>query len=254
MVYYVAYRPPLDFENRMQVEEQLKALGCRQIRGAFWVISKGSLSTAGKILQKYSPTLLRRTREVRKPRLMKEMEQKELGSLIIIAYEATEDMNKMKVRNWLRRSPCLRLCPNVCAFPQKHFIDKTGRLVNAGNFWEYVREFDGNAVIIPRLIVVNSKAVDRLLNETENRVKKETAHIIDGYKSLVQKVKQNRIDRLHAVKIARGLRRRFIIVKKVSAFYEEWLKLDLSAIMMKPYPAIRKTRFLLEERYGTAGW
>jgi len=102
------------------------------------------------------------------------------------------------------------------------------------------------------LIIVNSKAIDRLLNETENRTQKEIAHIIEGYKSLIQKVKQNEIDRLRAVKIARSLRRRFIIVKKVSAFYEEWLKLNLSAVVMKPYPAIRKARFLFEERYGTA--
>jgi hypothetical protein len=254
MVYYVAYRLPLDPEDRIQVEGQLKTLGCRQIRASFWAISKGSLSTAGKILQKYSPVLLRRTREIRKPSLTKEREQRELGSLIVIAYKIDGGMKRVKVRSWLRRSPCLRLCPNVCAFPQRHFLDKTGRLVNAGSFWEYVREFDEDAVIIPRLIIVNGKAVDRLLNETENRVKKEVAHIIDGYKSLVQKVKQNRIDRLHAGKIARALRRRFIIVKKISAFYEEWLKLDLSAMIMKPYPAIRKARFLLEERYGTAGW
>lgn len=238
----------------MQVEEQLKALGCRQIHGSFWAISKGSLSTAGKALQKYSPTLLRRTREIRKPSLLKEGEQRELGSLTIIAYKVTEDMNRVRVRNWLRRAPCIRLCPNVCAFPQKHFFDKTGRLVNAGSFWEYVREFDENAVIIPRLIIVNSRAIDRLLNETENREKKEITFIIDRYRSLIQKVKQGEIDRLHAIKIARSLRRRFIIVKKVSAFYEEWLKLNLSAMMMKPYPSIRKARFLFEEKYGTAGW
>ena len=251
MVYYVAYRHPLDFESRMKVEEQLKALGCRRIHGAFWAISKGGLPTARKILQKYSPTLLKRTREIRKPIFLKEGKQKELGSLIIIAYQVSGDVEKVKVRNWLRRAPCLRLCSSVCAFPQRHFFDKTGRLVNAGSFWEYVREFDENAVIIPRLIIVNSKAIDRLLNEKENSIQKEITHIIEGYKSLIQKVKQNEIDRLLAVKIARNLRRRFIIVKKVSTFYEEWLKLNLSAVVMKPYPAIRKARFLFEEKYGT---
>ena len=254
MVYYVAYRSPLDSENRTKVEEQLKTLRCRQIHKAFWAISKEGLPTAGKILQQYSPTLLKRTREIRKPSFPKEGEQREPGSLIIIAYQVSGDVERVKVRNWLRRAPCLRLCPSVCAFPQRHFFDKSGRLVNAGSFWEYVREFDENAVIIPRLIIVNSKAVDRLLNETENRTKKEITHIIEGYKSLIRKVKQNEIDRLRAVKIARSLRRRFIIVKKVSAFHEEWLKLNLSAIVMKPYPAIRKARFLLEEKYGTAGW
>jgi hypothetical protein len=254
MVYYVAYRPPPDFENRKQVEDQLKALDCRQIHDSFWAISKGSLSIAGKVLQKYSPVLLRRTREIRKPSPSKEVEQREIGSLIIIAYKVTEDVKRAKVRNWLRRAPCLRLCSGVCAFPQRHFFDKTGRLVNAGIFWEYVREYDENAVIIPRLIIVNSRAVERLLNETENRLKKEITHIVDGYKLLFLRVKQNGIDRLHAIKIARSLRRRFIIMKKVSAFYEEWLKLNLSATIMKPYPAIRKARFLLEEKYGTTKW
>jgi hypothetical protein len=254
MVYYVAYRPPIDPENRMQVEERLKTLGARQIRGSFWAISRGDLSTARKILQKYSPILLRRTREVRKPSLTKEREQRELGSLIIIAYQATENMKREKVRNWLRRAPCLRLCPGICAFPQRRFFDKSGRLVNAGSFWEFVREFDEDAAIIPRLVVVNSKAAERLINETGKRIEKETSNIIEGCKSLFQKARQDEVDKQRAMETARKLRRRFVTLKKIAAFYEEWLKLDLTAMVMKPYPAMRKVRSILEDKYGTTCW
>ena len=254
MVYYVAYKPPLDLENRRQVEEQLRTLGSRQIRGSFWAISKRDLLAARTVLKKLSPLLLRRTREIRKPDLANEKEQKELGSLIIIAYKATKGMKKEKVRSWLRRAPCLRLSPGVYAFPQRRFFDKTGRLVNAGVFWELVRQFDEDAVIIPRLVVVNTKAVDRLVDETGRRVVKETAKIVDGYKTLYQKASQDDVNRQHVVEIARRIRRRFATLKKVAAIYEEWLKLDLGSTVMKPYPAMRKVRLMLEEKYGAPKW
>jgi len=254
MVYYVAYRPPLSAENRRQVEEQLRALGCRQIRGFFWAINKQDLPAARTILQKCSSVLLRRTREIRKPDLANGGEQKELGSLIVIAYKAARDMKKEKVRSWLRRAPCLRLSPGVCAFPHRRFFDKKGRLVNAGGFWELVRQFDEDAAIVPRLVVVNSKAVDRLVDETGRRVVKETAKIVEGYKTLYRKASRDGIDRQRALEMARKIRRRFVTVKKVSAIYEEWLKLDLGSTVMKPYPAMRKARQLLEDKYGANRW
>ncbi|MBS7615081.1 hypothetical protein KEJ18_05055 [Candidatus Bathyarchaeota archaeon] len=254
MVFYVTYIPPHNLDARSEIENQLKTLGCKRIRGSFWVIGKKSLTMSGRILQGFSPTLLRRIREVRKPVSTKDGEQRELGSLIIIAYQSPDGVARVKARNWLRRAPCIRLCPGVCAFPHKHFHDQTGRLMNAGSFWEHVREFDENAVIIPRLVVVNSRAVDRLLAATEHRVIREVESIIKGYKSLIQKIEQDEIDKIRSVKIVRSLRRRFIIVKKVSAFYDEWLKLNLSTTVMKPYPTIRKSRYLFEEKYGSSSW
>jgi hypothetical protein len=254
MVYYVAYRPPLDLENRRQVEEQLRTLGGRQIRGSFWAISKRDLLAARTVLQKLSPLLLRRTREIRKPDLANEKEQKELGSLIVIAYKATKGMKKEKVRSWLRRAPCLRLSPGVYAFPQRRFFDKTGRLVNAGIFWELIRQFDEGAVIIPRLVVVNTKAVDRLVDEIGRRVVKEAAKIVEGYETLYKKASQDDVNRQHVVEIARRIRRRFVTLKKVAAIYEKWLKLDLGSTVMKPYPAMRKVRLMLEEKYGAPKW
>ncbi len=56
------------------------------------------------------------------------------------------------------------------------------------------------------------------------------------------------------VEIARRIRRRFVTLKKVAAIYEEWLKLDLGSTVMKPYPAMRKVRLMLEEKYGTPSW
>jgi hypothetical protein len=250
MVYYVAYKPPLGVDNRRQIEDQLRTLGGKQIRGFLWAIGKQDLIAARHILQKQMPVLLRRTREIRKPNPANGNEQRELGSLIVIAYKATKDVKKEKVRNWLRRAPCLRLSPGVYAFPQRRIFDKKGRLVNAGGFWELVRQFDEDAAIIPRLTVVNTKAVDRLVDETKKRVVKETAKIIEGYKTLYKRASQDDIDGQRAVEMARKIRRRFYTVKKVAAIYGDWLKIDLGSTVMKPYPAMRKVRQTLEEKYG----
>ncbi|MEM2146722.1 MAG: hypothetical protein QW279_15270 [Candidatus Jordarchaeaceae archaeon] len=249
MVYYVIYRPPYDFEDRARIEENLENLGCRQIHPSIWTIDKERLLKAEKILERHSPTFLKRTREIMRPCFSKDGGQKEIGSLIIIACQISGIANKRKFRKYLRRTPYIRLNSCVYAFPQKYFSDKSGRLLNAGSFWEYALKFDSNALILSRLVIVNSTAIDRLLKETEIRMKNETKKIIGRCKSLTEKVENNEIDRTNAIKIIRTLEIRFAIIKKVYEVYEEWLKLNLSSFVIKPYSAMRKARSAIE-RYG----
>jgi len=247
MVYYVTYRLPHDSEDRAKIEKNLVDLGCRKIRASLWAVNKNCLLKADEILQKYTPTFLKRTREIMKPSFSKEEgEQREIGSLIVIACQISGVTDKRKIRKYLRRSPYLLLCSCVYAFPQRYFFDKSGRVVNAGSLLEYVLKFDSNAVMIPRLVIVNSKAIERLLRETEIRIKNEITQIIERYKSLIEKIENNEIDRTNAIKIIRNLEKRFTVIKKVYEIYEEWLKLNLSSVVMKTYSVIRKARFTLE--------
>jgi len=193
---------------------------------------------------------MKRIREIRKPHFTKDLGRSDLGNLVVIAYRINEREEREKVENRLKVAPCLRICRGVCAFPQRQaFFDKNGRLMDASRFYEYVHEFDDSAVMIPRLILVNSEAVERLTEETRRRVERQVRSIIEGFKTLYQRVMRNEIDRRRVLKTARKLRKRFAIVKKMAAFYEEWLNIDLSKAAMKPYPAIRKVKLLFEEKY-----
>jgi hypothetical protein len=123
--------------------------------------------------------------------------------------------------------------------------------MDAARFYEYVREFDESAAMIPRLIFVNSGAVERLTGETRRRVEREVKSVIEGFKVLYQRMMRNEIDRRRVLKTARKLRKRFAIIKRLAAFYGEWLNVDLSKVAMKPYPAIKKVKLLFEEKYET---
>jgi len=235
-----------------RVPRRLRGLGCEQIRKSFWEVNEEKIKTVAELLQKNSPVILKRAREIRKPSFTKGGRRSELGSLIVIAYRVPKEEKKVKIVNLLKRAPCIRLCRGVYAFCQQHErFDRTHRLVGARSFWKFIREIDENAVMIPRLIVVSNRSVERLLEETRKRVEKEVGNIVEGYGHLYQKVKKGETDGRHAAGTAQKLRKRFVIARKVAAFYEEWLRMDLSNILAKPYPTKRKVRSLIYEKYGT---
>ena len=96
-----------------------------------------------------------------------------------------------------------------------------------------------------------SAPVETITEETRKRVEGEVRNIIEGFKALHLKMIKNEVDRQRILKTSRKLRRRFITVKKLAAFYSEWLNVNLSKTVMKPYPSIRKAKLLFEEKYGT---
>jgi hypothetical protein len=214
------------------------------------MVDNKNISVVARILHKNRPVILKKTRELSRP-VFKEGRLMRLGSLIVIAYKVPRKEMMGKIRNCLRRSPCICLCRGVYAFSQQNKrLDKSGRLVDATRFWEFIQEIDSNAVIIPRIIVVNPEAMEKLLEEAQERVEREVGRIIEGYKSLHQLLIRGEIDSQHATRTAVKLRKSLSIVRKVAAFYEEWLKINLSRILTKPYPIIRKVRSSLPDRYG----
>jgi len=253
MVYYVAYKAPGELRDRSQIVRRLRALGCRQIRRSFWQLDKEELGAATKFLQSNFTVILKRTREIRKPIFTAEGTCSELGSLVVVAYKIPEQGKKGKVKNLLKRAPCIRLCRGVYAFSQRpERFDRGHSLVDARSFWGAIREIDENAVMVPRMVIVNNQVVETLLAEAKSRIEREVYSVILGYKILFQKVKRDEIDRQRAIRITRRLRRRFLNAKRVAAFYENWLRMDLSNILIRPYPAVREVRSVLLERYGTA--
>ncbi len=254
MVYYVAYRASSEPEYMSSIAQQLSALGCRQIHATFWELDKEHVNRATYLLQSSLPVFLRRTRDVKKPCFTRDKACSELGSLVVVALSITEESKKARINSFLRKAPCVRLCGGVYAFSQRQARSERGRrLVDARSFWEFVGNgIDENAVMVPRLVIANSQVVERILMETKKRVEKEVNSIVNGYKVTFQKARVGEIAGQRAIKVSRRLRRRFVRVKAVSAFYEEWLRIDCSTVLMRPYPAIRKVRYLLEARQISA--
>lgn len=222
------------------IPARLKELGCQQLHKAFWKINEKKVHKILKVLENNQPILLRRLREIKNPKLAKKKAFSGLGSLIVVTFTLPKGANREKVTNFLRRAPCIRLRRSVYAFSQKHSIyEKEPKLVDASKFANFIREIQGNVNIISRVVIVNVASVERLVQETRERIEKGVNDIVSSCKELSKKARTGNDNQLIHDRFLR-VKRRFLIIKKVAAVYETWLKIDLSKTIMKAYHALRK--------------
>jgi len=192
---------------------------------------------------------MKRKRELVRPSISKDGNIRELGSLIVIVYKGSKK-ERMRIDGFLRRAPYIRLCKGVYAFSHWHKrFDKKQELVDARIFWNFIREVDENAVAIPRLIIDNHESIEQILNETKTRIEKEIDHIIMGHQNLYEKMVRNEGGRQYVLSTTRKLKRRFVTIKKMTKFYEQWLRINQSHLLLKPYSIIRKLDTLLGAKY-----
>jgi len=248
MVLYVVYRAPTESKDRSTLPNRLKALGCQQLHRAFWKIDEKKAQRVLKVLANNQPILMKRLRKIKNPQLAKKKEFAGLGSLILVVFTLPKEANREKVKNFLRRAPCIRLRRSVYAFSQKHsFYDKEQKVVDALKFINFIKEMQGDVKIISRIVIINRKSVERLLQETREHVEKEAAKIVGSCKELYVKALNGNDLGILRDRFSR-IRRRFSTLKKVAAFYEGWLKIDSSKSLMRAYHALRKVNSLLQRK------
>jgi len=240
MVLYVVYKAPIESTARSAIPSRLKALGCLQIHRAFWKIEEKKVHLVLKVLENNQPVILKRLRAIKNPKLAKRKAFSGLGSLVVVTFTLPKGANREKVTNFLRKAPCIRLRRSVYAFSQRHsFYEKEPTLVDALKFVNFLREIQGNVKIISRVVILNPVAVERLLQETQDRIEKGTTDIVSSCKDLYIKARNVKDYSLIREHLSR-LKRRFLILKKVAAVYELWLKIDFTKSLMRAYHALRK--------------
>ena len=245
MVLYVVYRAPIESTARSAIPSRLKELGCQQLHRAFWKIDEKKVHRVLKVLENNKPIILKRLREIKDPKLAKKKAFSGLGSLVVVTFALPKGANREKVKTFLRRAPCIRLRRSVYAFSQKHsFYEKEPKLVDALKLVNFIRDMQGNVKIISRVVVLNTASVDGLLQETRDRVEQGTADIIGSCKELYIKARTGNDHGALRDRFSR-IKRRFLILKKVAAVYEAWLKIDSSKSLMRAYHALRKVNSVL---------
>ncbi len=241
MVLYVAYRASKESKDRSLLPHRLKALGCRQVHKSFWEIKEEKVNEVLKVLEKNQPILLKRVRENRKPRFVKNRDISELGSLIIVMYATSKGAKRVRIKNFLRKAPCIRLCRSVYAFSQNHSLfDKDNELVDAFRFAGFIREIQEDVKVIPRVVIVNANSNEKILQEIRERIEGRSSEIIRNCKELYDRTLSAELDVPRIKDVLSKNRRGFITVKKVATFYEKWLRIDFSRSLMKSYRAIKK--------------
>jgi hypothetical protein len=240
MVLYVVYRASTESKDRSTIPTRLKSLGCQQIHRAFWKIDEKKAQQVLQILENNQPILLKRLREIRNPNIAKKKQFARLGSLIIVAFTLPKDANREKVKNFLRKAPCIRLRRSVYAFSQKQsFYEKKPTLVDALKFINFIRENKGDVKIMSRVVVINAAGSETLIKETQEHIEKGASDIVASCKELYIKARAgNDVGQLRE-RFSR-IKRRFFILKKVASVYEVWLKTEFSKSLMKAYHALRK--------------
>jgi len=253
MVLYVAYRASRELKDRSLIPRRLRALGCTQVHKSLWEVEEEKANMVLRILHRNQPVLLKRIRELRKPRLLKEKGISEFGSLIVVLYGTPKKVKREKIRNFLKKAPCIHLCRSVYAFYQGHSrFDESNELVDAQRFQGFIQELQEDVKVIPRVVIANSDSVKGLLEETKKRVEHEISDIIRCSKELYERISKGLGDvqkiRVHLPK----LKRRFITVKKVASYYEKWLGMSFTKSLMKAYVIIRKIHLLVKEKLKPA--
>jgi len=250
MVYYVVYNASKDYSNRSLIPARLRVLGCRQINKAFWEFDREKTHKVLKLLEKNHPLTLRRSKEINK-RLIASSKVLDLGSLIIVTFKAPKD-KKERIRSFIRRTPCIRLCRLVYAFYQRHTqFDPEKKLIDAQGLATIIRELDGEVKLIPKIVVLNERSIQRLVEETKEHVEKEIHAITSKCKRIHDKCIRNECDHKRMREVLRGLRRRYVRTRRRARFYSAWMALDFSKDMMKAYKALLRLRnYSREERIG----
>jgi hypothetical protein len=249
MVLYVVYRAPRESKDRSVLPRRLNALGCRRVHRSFWEVEEEKANSVLKVLERNQPIFLKRVREIRKPRFVRNKGVSELGSLIIVMYATPKEKKREKIKIFLRKAPYIRLCRSVYAFSQKHSLfDKNNELVDALKFAAFIKGIREDVKVIPRVVIVNKGSIERLLEETRQRFENEISDINRCCKELCDRVLGGEREvRLVRDSLSKN-RRRFITVRKVATFYEKWLGMDFSRSLMKAYRAVAKVNSIVNRK------
>lgn len=193
-----------------------------------------------KLLEKNQPTVLKRTREVKK-RLIVQGRIQDLGSLIVVVYKAPND-KKEKIRNLVKKAPCIRICRRVYAFYQRdtHF-DPEKKLINAQHLATSIKDLGGKVKLIPKLIIHDEYSTQRLIDEIEQKLENEILDMIENCNRVYGKKQlKNESDRKYLDNSLRKFRRQYIVAKRKANYYEKWMALDFSKSLRKAYRALSK--------------
>ncbi|MEM3591336.1 MAG: hypothetical protein QW702_04465 [Candidatus Bathyarchaeia archaeon] len=247
MVFYVVYSVLKENRSRSLIPRRLKALGCKHICGSFWEVNERKIDEVLKVVGENQPILLRRTRDIRKPSYDDEGNLIDFGSLIVLVYNPDCNGNS-KIKWLLAKTPYIRLCRSVYAFPQNSGrYEKKGGMPGISDLLMLVKEHSGDTAIFSRIIIVNSSEVmNTLIERVRLRVLKKTEKILNGYRDLIDAFYTGQLEKKHFIEKEKKLYNEFKHLRRLILFYEKWLKIDFARETMKIYSVMRKTRLLRE--------
>ncbi len=243
MVYYLVYKASKDYRNRSLIPDRLRKIGCTQISGPFWELGEGTMPKVLRLLEDNKPIIMKRSREVKK-RLIADNEVRDLGSLVAVAIRIPKDKKEV-VRSFVSKAPCIRLCRRVYAFYQRHSqFDPENKLIDAQQLASFAKKHGGEVRLVPKLIILSKRSIQRLADETEIHLEKEILQMIPKCEYAYHRCLSRECSRRELFDVLRRLRRQFLKAKRKAKYYEKWMGLDFSRNLMRTYRALLKLKHL----------
>lgn len=246
MTFYVVYKASRNTKDRGTIPHELRSLGCAQIHKSLWEVKEEKLGKVLRILKKNEPIVLRKTREIRKPKWDDQNKVSDLGSLLVVAYNIPKEKRKT-INRALWKMSCIPLCRAVYAFPQRHRISEKEN-EQVATFLKLIQENHGDVKVISRIVIEDHASVKKLLDEIAGRIQKETSVIIASSKVLVYEAEKEECARAHISKNLTELEKRFVPLKRAASSYKKLLRMNFSKNLLKTYRAIKKAQNLIEQK------
>jgi len=100
----------------------------------------------------------------------------------------------------------------------------------------------GEATLIPKIVMLNRRSIQRLVEETKRHLEKEILDIVSSCKQVCEKHSGDELDQKQIHEALRRLRRRFVNARRKAIYFERWIALDFSKSMMSAYRSLLKLK------------
>lgn len=241
--YFLCYKPPKEAAKRIWISRKLSALGGIRLHYSFWKLPKSSLHFALELVRDNEPIVLKRSRELARPRVDKAHRLYELGSLMVIAYNSplVPTGKRAAIIRALRRTPCIPVGPSLYLFPHlkapkyAYFRDK---IMLPDDFFDFLKRCGVVAHRLTYLRVIYPQSHEMLLNRLIGRQTREYAKLVQQSQTLLKRIQEMRASRTIVQKALSEFKTRYRAHKGVAYFLYQVYGVDLRMNLKEAYNAI----------------
>lgn len=229
-------------------------IGGTPIHNTFWQIPEKKHREVSKAIDLQNAVIFGKARKLTKWCVDKANRPHEIGSLLLISRESLKESPKSRkaISRALKRSPAVRICPRVYAFPQiKHsryqkFKDK---IVLPDDVIDLIEKEGARVHVFSNLIPSNPYAADFFVTQVRSRLVDESNEIISACKKLIGNLKCGDVKNLDGIRRQLSeLKGRQKSIRNLADFFYYSMRLDARKDVLKAYKALSSCRCAYRNR------
>lgn len=250
--YYLTYFPPKDTAQRGKIAKELASQGGVRLHSSLWKIQSQNMRQALKVVSKYDPTVLKRSREIYTPQINFGKQVFDLGSVAIIAYRLPKKSSgkRTTVVRMLRRVPKIKIGSALLMIPylkSSRLNAYKGTVVLQDELFNFLDREGVEAHRLAHLKIVYPSSHERLLElmiDREALICEKLTVSIRGLTHSVRRIENHDLAKLQ--KLLSFYRSRYRDLQAVAYFMYTFMNIDLRPSLKKVYNALVHYRKAIE--------